>query len=307
MVGLLVPALMAGQERGAGSGRSVPDSKLSASVIQLLQKPRLGNAKLTWRDGRTQEGLIVRVTDQFIAFETNQRPRGCENVELSEIATVQSLHTRGGEDVVSLVAEVTLFAAFFAPFLVADAVVEPFKRVSPPMNPLRGTWESGGSRAVPRSTLEFTDGTVRYRTTTSRRGRWRVENSELHLTLDGARESVRPFHFKCGELILDDSLEVFREWGNRSHATAPIIGNWHGENFCLNLKPDGSLAEQKFWARHGTFENTSTGVRMHWAESTGPGGPEWIARLEHRRIVVSVNGLATKYHYAPRFILDFDL
>jgi hypothetical protein len=69
-----VPLLTTGQEKDAG---------ISTSVIKLLQKPRLGSAQLTWRDGRTQKGIIIRVTDQFIAFETTQGPRVCENVGLS--------------------------------------------------------------------------------------------------------------------------------------------------------------------------------------------------------------------------------
>jgi hypothetical protein len=304
LVGLLVPSLMAGQEKGGGSDRSAPNNKISEAVIKLLRKPRLGSAQLSWRAGRTQKGRILRVTDQFIAFETSQRPRACENVELSEIAAVQSLHTPGEPGAGSHVADVLLFSAFLAPFYVADAIANPFKRISPPIKPLRGSWEGGGSRGIPESSLEFTGGTVRYRTTTSKRGRWRVEHGKLHLTLDGEPEWIGSFHFECGELVLDNPLEVFREWGNRSHATAPVVGDWHGNDFWLNLKADGSLAEQKFWVREGTFENTSTSVRMQWNDSTGPGGAEWIAQIKHRRIVVSVSGVTRKYHYVPPFELD---
>jgi hypothetical protein len=210
---------------------------------------------------------------------------------------VQSVQTPGDQDVVSPVDEVALFAVFL-PFFVADAVVEPFKRVSPPMRPLRGTWESGGSRAMPKGSLEFTGDTVKCRSMTSKRGHWSAENGRLHLTWDGEPEWVGRFHFECGNLVVENPSEVFTA-SNGSQVTAPIVSDWYRNDHYLNLKPDGSVTEQKFWTRSGTFENSSTGVRMHWTDSTGPGGGEWIAQIKHRRIIVSVSGVTAKFHYKP--------
>jgi hypothetical protein len=302
LAGLAIPALLAGQEKDAGSNSTVPES-----VRKLLQNPRLGVAKLTWKDGRSQEGQVVRVTNQFIAFSTIRKPKVCEIVALSEIAEVQPLKKPGEAGAGSYVAMAVLFGVIFAPFAAADVISNPFKRMSPPKKPLRGLWENRGSRRIPQSSLEFIGDTIQYRSRASRRGRWSVENGKLHLMLDGEIERISLFHFQCGELVLDNSREVFREWSNRSRATAPILGDWHGVNVWLNLKGDGTLVEEKFSVRRGTFENTSSSVRMHWTDSLGPGGPEWTADIKHRRIVVSINGVATKYHYVPPSIFNLDL
>jgi hypothetical protein len=133
-----------------------------------------------------------------------------------------------------------------------------------------------------------------------------VEHDKLHLMLDGEPEWIGNFHFECEELVLDDPHQVFRVWDNRGHAVAPIVGEWHGHNLSLNLQADGSLAEQKFVVRKGTFENTSTSVKTHWSDSTEPGGEEWIAQIKDRRIVVTVSGATTKYHFVPPSIFEWD-
>ena len=66
------------------------------------------------------------------------------------------------------------------------------------------------------------------------------------------------------------------------------------------------MTEQQWEVRKGTFENSATSVNMHWTDSTGPGGAEWIAQIKHRHILVSVGGVLTEYHYVPPGIeLDF--
>jgi hypothetical protein len=306
LAGFFICSLIRGQEKGASSDLSAPHIKYSKSVIKLLRKPRLGDAQLTRRGGQTQTGRIVRVTDQFIAFETSQRPRVCENVELSEVGAVRSLRTPGEPGIAAYVADALYLGVFLGPFYAADAIAYPFKRISPPMKPLRGSWERGGSGGVPKSSLDFMGSAVRYRTTISKRGRWLVEQDKLHLTLDGEPEWISGFHFECEELVLDSPREAFRERGNRSHAAAPIVGDWNGRNFRLNIGLDGSAAEEESVDRSGTVENTPTRMRIHWADSTGPGREEWIAHLEHRRIVVSVSGVTTTYHFVPPSVFEFD-
>ncbi len=292
---LLLPVMLAGES-----------AQSSDTAKQLVKKPRLGSAQLTWVDGRRQKGHIARVTDQFVAFQTDTRPMSCENVKLSEIATVQWLRTSRGPGAGSQLAGVLFVGAILAPFYVGHAVADPFKRMSPPLKPLGGSWESGGpSRALIKSSLEFKGNTVQHRTMIGKQGRWLVEQDRLRLIYDGEPESATPFHFDCEELILDDSAGTFREWSDRKHATQPMVGNWHGSNSNLNIQSDGSFAEQKWEVRKGTFENSAASVKMHWADSTGFGGAEWIAQIKQRHIFVSVGGVTTEYHYVPPvFVVD---
>jgi hypothetical protein len=290
---MLLPAMFLGQ-----------NSQLSDAAQKLVNKPRLGSAQLTWADGRTEQGRIVRVTDQFIAFWRNTRPATCENVELSKVAAVQWLRTTGergaGSHAAERAAEVAYVGAILAPFYVGNAVANPFKRISPPLNPPYGSWESSGpSPGGLKSSLVFMGYDVLYRTTAGKRGRWSVDQNQLRLMFDGEPASVTPFHFDCGELILDDPTRKFRESSNRKRATSPIVGDWHGSSHHLDLKPDGSVTEEKSEVRKGSFENSGTSVKMHWHDSTGPGGAEWIAQIKHRHIVVNVGGVLMEYHYVP--------
>src|ERR1700680_3523294 len=109
-------------------GQNSQNSKLSDAAQKLVNRPRLGSAQLTWTDGRAEQGRIVRVTDQFIAFWTNTRPVTCENVELSKVAAVQWLHTTGEGGAVSHAAEAVYFGAILAPFYIGNAVANPLKR-----------------------------------------------------------------------------------------------------------------------------------------------------------------------------------
>jgi hypothetical protein len=306
---LLVLSRMAAQEKGGTSDPTPSNHKISEAANKLLRKPRLGSAELTWADGRKQKGHILRVTDQFIAFQTDFRRSACTNVELSEIADVKFFHAPGepgaGSDVANVVEGVFL-VAFLAPFMVADAVAELFRQT--PLKPLRGTWEaSGPSHGHLSSRLEFTGNKVVYRTTIRKLGRWSVERGEVHLAVDGEPEWITSFHFECEELVLDNPAERFWERRNRSHPAAPIVGDWHGRQTRLTIEPDGSLVEEKDMVREGTFQNSSTSVSMHWADSTGPGGAEWAAQIAHRHIVVSIGGATTEYHYLKPSFVELDL
>lgn len=54
---LLIPSLLAG-----------PWDQYPKSVRKLLEKPWAGPARLTLRDGTSEEGQILRVTNQYLAF-----------------------------------------------------------------------------------------------------------------------------------------------------------------------------------------------------------------------------------------------
>lgn len=125
------------------------DARLSDAAKKLISKPRLGNAQLTWTDGRTQDGRITRASGQLVAFRTNAVPAVCENVELSKLAAVQWQSTGSDASVVSGAVGAVYAAAVLTPSYIAGVVAGPFKRISPPLKPLRGIWElDGGPKAV---------------------------------------------------------------------------------------------------------------------------------------------------------------
>jgi len=252
------------------------NSQLTPAAQKLLKRPRLGSAQLTWVDGRTQKGRVVRVTDQFISFETNITPPACENVELSNVAAVQWFERVGAG---SHSAGEVLLGTLLAPFYVGSVATGPFKRISPPTKPLHGSWEpSRPPRGLVQSSFVFEGNVVQYRTVTAKRGRWSIEQDQLRMTFGGEPDSIASFHFECGDLILGDSANTFRDWSDHKRASPPIVGDWHDSNRNLELSPDGSTTERTWGVRKGTFENSATSVKMHWADSTAPGGMEWVGR-----------------------------
>jgi hypothetical protein len=275
---LMVPLLVGGQTNQA---------QLSEAAKKLLHKPRTGDARLTWPDGRKKDGQIIRVTDQFVTFEAKNRS-SCEDVELSAIAEVRWLGARG-QDVGPYV-EAALLWAFLAPFYLGYAIADPFRRISPPLRPLSGTWESIGDGG--KSTLEFKGLTVQWRTTVISHGRYFVVQDRLHFVPAGAPETVIPFRIQCRQLRLGS--EVFGFWFAPRHVAPPIVGQWGGSEATVNFKPDGTFEERKGEIRKGTFERTPTGLKIRWPE-----GEAWNAEIEHRHIVVRLGSQITKYRYVP--------
>lgn len=280
-------------------GQSV---NLSNDARKLLKRPHLGNAQLTLVDGRAMNGRVVRITDAFIAFATNTYPPVCENVELSKIATVQWVRMRGqaGAGTIAGAGYVVLLSALLAPSYVANTVANPFKRISPPLTPLSGTWRSSGQPGTAsESSLVFKGTAVRYTTATSKSGRWSITQDSLHLAFDGEPERIALFRFDCSELILENPDARLKEWNQGKRTGPPIIGDWHGSNYSLDLRPNGTVTRQDLEDRTGTFENNATGVKIHWPNATAPGGAEWIGRIERRHIVLDVGGVMRVYRYVP--------
>jgi hypothetical protein len=285
LTGFLSLSLAIGQNSGGNA--------LSAPVTKLLRKPRIGEAWLTMRDGRIQRGRVVRVTDRFVAFATNERPLVCADLELSEIDSVQWLPVKGQGNPVSDALEGGLLAVLITPFFVVSVVANRFERISPPLEPLHDSWVARDS------SLEFQGNTVKYRKITRKRGHWSVEADRLHLVVDGEPETVVPFHFDCGALVLDNHAAVFQEFHQPSRAMEPIIGDWNRAGMRLSIRPDGSFSEGDAEIRSGTFTNTTSSVTIQWTDSTGPGGAQWVAPIRHRHIVISIGGVTTEYHYVP--------
>jgi hypothetical protein len=192
----LMPLLAGGQTNQA---------QLSEAAKKLLHKPRTGDARLTWPDGRTKDGQIIRVTDQFVTFEAKNR-LSCEHVELSAIAEVRWLG-KPGQDIGPQI-EMALLWAYMTPFALGYTIADPFRRISPPLRPPNGTWESTGDGG--RNTLEFKGLTVQWRTTIISHGRYSVLQDRLHLMPDGAQDAVLPFHVQCRQLRLGSEVFGFR-------------------------------------------------------------------------------------------------
>jgi hypothetical protein len=292
---ILIPATMAGQNR-----------QLSEAAAKLLRKPQLGNAQLTRSDGRKDEGRIVRVTDQFITFETNSKPSSCENVELSKVAAVHWLGTTNNRSA-SEFGGIVLLGALLAPQFAGYAIADPFRRISPPLQPLRGTWEAvNQSRGGSASTMKFKGSTIEGHFTTVRNGHYSVGRDQLHMMFNGEPETVIPFRFNCTQLILDSPAGTLGWSKAPSHVSGPIVGEWGNKSLTLNFKLDGSFEERKEEVRSGTFEQTAAGLKIHWNDGQGQGGQEWNAQIEHRHMVIRIGSVVAEYRYVPSG-LELDL
>lgn len=293
---ILIPVMLVAQ-----------NSQPSADAAKLLRKRQLGQARITRLDGVTEDGRIVRVTDQFVTFET--KPSSCENIELSKIGAVHWLgNTNNGLASNHPAAEfggTILLGAVLAPLFAGYAIADPFRRVSPPIQPLRGTWEAV-AQSRDTSSMEFKGSTVEGHFTTVREGHYSVVQDQLHVTLSGEPERVSPFRFNCTELILDGPTGTLRLWKAPIHFSEPIVGEWGNQRLSLNFNPDGSFVERKEEVRKGTFEQTSAGLKIRWTDGQGPGGQEWSAQIKHRHIVVQLGSVATEYRYVPSG-LELDL
>jgi hypothetical protein len=283
------------------------NANLSADARSLLRKPRLGTARLTLTDGQARSGSILRVTDAFISFLANTHPLVCENVEFSKIVTVQWLRIDRRPGAGTILAERAYGGAVLAPLLIAGSVADAFKRISPPLKPLSGTWESrrqpGGA---PKATLVFEGKTVRYSNAMRKQGRWSVEHGALDLSFDGEPERIAPFHFDCNQLILETPDAKFQGQSHGDHAAPPMVGYWQGAAYNLDLRPDGTVTQENWEVRDGSFENSPTGLHIRWSNATGPGDAEWIGQIKHRHIVMNIGGVRTEYHYTPSGI-ELDL
>jgi hypothetical protein len=275
------------------------NDQLSEAARKLLRKPRVGNAQVTRSDGRQDDGRIVRVTDQFVTFETSIKPPSCENIELSKIVAVRWLGTTNNRPS-SEYGAIVLLGAVLAPQFAGYAIADPFRRISPPLQPLRGTWEAvAQSRGGSTSAMDFKGSTVEGHFTIVREGHYSVERDQLHMMLDGEPETVIPFRFSCRELILDGPTGALGLRKVPSHVSAPIVGEWGNKTSTLNFRLDGSFEERNEEVRKGTFEQTAAGLKIHWTDGRGLGGQEWGAQIEHRHIVVRLGSVVTEYRYVP--------
>jgi hypothetical protein len=280
---LLIPVLAAAQ---------ADPPQLSEAARKLLRKPRSGNARLTFSDGKKVDGQVLWVTDQFVTFQTRTR-LSCEDVEWSRVADVRWLGTPIREAVTLPVAYIWV-GIFTGPFYIGNIIANVFRRISPPLRPPGGRWESVGDGG--KSSLDFKGSTVHSRATIITHGRYSVAGDRLRMMPDGKPDSVVPFHIICRHLTLESVAGSFSYFGAVAphHVAAPIVAEWNGPNSNLTFEPDGSFKEQKGEIRDGTFVRTATGVNIHWSD-----GQDWSAQIEHRHIVIRAGGVVTEYRYVP--------
>lgn len=285
---LLIPAIIAGQ-----------NAHLSKAVWSLLAKPRTGNARLTWADGRIENGYVSRVTGQFVTFMMSPKPPGstCENVELSNVAALQWLPASHSGD---NFAAVGLLGAALSVGFSAHAVANTFRRMSPPMEPLRGSWDAAHPpTGLISSSLEFEGSSVRLSELRIKQGRYSINGKTLHMSVDGLTEVVTPFSFNCNELIFDNPAEKFGHWSRENYVAAPIVGMWLGASSKLEFERDGGFKETILVRDIGSVEKTGSVRRIHWLDSKGPGGADWILEIEHHHLLARVGSVNRIYRYAP--------
>jgi len=276
----------------------VPNGEIPVTARKLLTKPRYSHVEVIRTDGRIEKGILLRVTNKFVALQPLPRTAACEDIPLSEVAAWRWLPLPGRK--ISDVAKKPLWMIAFAPGLIAEVVAEPFRKISPPLNPLRGEWEVvGGSRGGTKGSLNFRGATVKYRGSISTAGRWWNDEGKLHLAIGGTPERVTSFHFQCDNLVLDDTSEQLNAGNRASLGSSPILGDWGHGGMWLTLHGDGVLEEHQIIEREGSFQNTSTSVTIHWSDASGPGGGKWVANIRHGRIVVVIGGVETEFHYVP--------
>jgi hypothetical protein len=188
-----------------------------------------------------------------------------------------------------------LFMVFLTPFFVGHAIATPFKKISPPLNPLRGDWEHTELAIRPtKSTLTFQGTSVNYEGPALKRGKWSSEGKSLSLAFDEVTAVSSPFRIACGDLILESPFTIFRNSNRRRRRVSPVVGDWRSDNSELLIKADGTFVQEKMEKREGTFQKNSGALTIHWKS-----GDEWTATIQHRHILVKLGGVSKEFHYAP--------
>jgi hypothetical protein len=291
---ILVPMLLAGQT-----------DQLPESVRALLRKPRGGGARLTFRDGTQSDGMILRVTDQFVSFTEGSPPnrlnQHCEDIDLALIANVAALHSPDDESAWPYLVVAT-------PLLAPFVILTPFAMISESIRDAHahrglpsGSWESVSADAAGHTRhVEFHDVYIAMPDQVVKQGRYHLDGDELHFDYDkGAEESV-PVRFECDTLVADrpDGRLYLStpQWEGRAYS--PIVGHWwmrnRGTRVNWDLRPDGTFRIQNIendnWARMEPIEG---GIKVSWS------GEEWKIRHAHNHLLVTKDGVELEYKHAP--------
>jgi hypothetical protein len=170
---------------------AAPADDLPASVQDLLNKPRYGEARVTWMDGRQSEGSVKRVTDQFVTFAP--RSGACENVELPKISSIDWIQLRVSDDF-------PLWSIPLLPFVGLWENLTPSVRA-----PFLGDWRSTDVSTDGRFSRVGinSDQSIWREEVIIKKGIYRIDHGTLYITYAGsAPDEAMRTQFVCDELLL---------------------------------------------------------------------------------------------------------
>jgi hypothetical protein len=278
------------------------------SVSELLHNPQNGQASLRFADGTRSEGMVIRVTDQFVTFQPAPfMPGACENIELSRIAGIDWPSGSGGFR--NAVFSLLWLLAPLAPILGGAS-----EGTATPSNPMLGNWESVRTQTPGRidiDGLEFRpvmpgagfrySGFVTRMSVVIQRGTYRVDGGTLHLNqLGGGLDDIVPVGFECDALIAVTSTRAYKlkSTGDQPRrASPPIVGRWvessEGSQTDWDYKPDGTYEQKSVdSSKTGIFAKTKKGVKVTF----GSGATEdWEVHVNRGHLFISIGGNVTEY------------
>lgn len=280
---------------------AAPRDQLPKSVRSLLKHPRTGRARLTWLDGTSTDGSIIRVTNNFVTF-CKVPSNDCGDVDLTKIAAVNWLpetkRSDSGEDLSGpegyLLLPVVVSAAGL--HYVKEPFVSRFSKL--------GWWESvspAPDGSV--SWVEFEKPALVARIDALvKQGRYRVEGERLYvayITSDGASapEEVIPVG---GDTALR-LKERLQDHQTQRHSHYPIVIQLpridQGVRIVRAFQADGTCRiETNNHSEQGSFEKTKDGVRVQWRSPRAVGIEEnWATRRTGPRLFITHNGDTVEY------------
>jgi hypothetical protein len=278
---LLIPALLVASGEGA-----------SDSVQKLLRKPRYGLARITLTDGTQAQGIVSRVTSQFVTLRERNT---CRNVKLAAIASVKRVPGQGDspEDTLGWL----VFGVIASPILVPVYIAYLLEDRND--SPLNGSWET--TTTLPGGKISRIEGNgngLGQRSLAVEKGRYEVIAQDLHLAYDGSGlvETI-PIQFECDSLLLG-SQELSAQVSTHS-AQAPIVGRWHpntGRRGSWEFTASGTFEKRVAESEiQGQIEKIKGGVRVRWLGPDAKPDEAWSIRTKGHHLFITVGGGTTEY------------
>lgn len=283
------------------------------SVRALLSKPRLGVVRLTRNDGTVLDGRLVRVTNQFVTFQSKAT---CENVELPSIAAIKAIKTKepfkmadaGGGIAWWLLSPVWLFAWLLS--------------LSPDNHdPALGIWEPVFAPLDGSVTRIQIGSRIRRKRMLIRKGRYQIQGQKLLLKFEPFQEGTSseqtlPFRFECTRLALDGQWLTVASAQLRP-ASAPIVARWHdarwydtiskteAELLAWEFRPDGTFQRETFTQsdqEDGVFLRQGDGIHVQFRGNSRPDHEEdWKIRAKSGHLWITRDGGTTEYKHVTDF------
>jgi hypothetical protein len=281
---------------------AAPADALPKSVADLLDKPRSGEARLTWVDGRQAEGRIQRVTDQFVTLAAQKGSGACENVELSKISSIDWVPRTGNGE---------YFPLWAAPLLPALWIYESIRQSHSVRGAFLGDWRTTETSTAGRySRVGFGyDRSIWREDVAVKNGTYRIEGGSLYVTYaGGSAEEAARLEFVCNELVLDavTARHQLRFWVSaaRGAASDPIIGRWTEGDFrhgnIWEFKQGGAfdLRITEHYLQ-GSFKKDQDTIRVRWKSTPRLPKEDWKLRLtgelSRAQLYITAGGTTTAY------------